>query len=272
MSPRVYITSRGRPDNVRKLLPAWEAEGFSVYFMVEPDEAETYRAAIDSIPHTNSVTVLSLPDKNLGVGYSRADCLAHAQADGQQSVLLSDDDVKPYNGGMESMLEFACGPRVLGVTAWHDYIDFALGVKGKERTDAIISPSIFMRIWALNIDNVLSIGGIDRSIKCIDDAELKFRAHTHGYPWVINFGAKVRSFAKRYAEGGVNLLGDNAIDVATDQILDKHRPHLDSGLIRRGGKPEQVKYNWVKIHDRFMPGWRNWSEKHGGNIANYFTE
>lgn len=267
LRPRVYIPSRGRPENVAKLAKAWDTELFDVVFMVEPDEVKPYR---DNVPSDLFITVAveALPGRNLGVGFSRSRCVEHADADGLEAIILSDDDIKPITG-MDLLIEAAENPLTLGVTSYHSYLDLALGTKGRHRDDIIVAHQSFMRLWAINISNVKAIGGFDKNLKCIDDNELKFRAVMSGFPWMIHFGAKSASFGKRFAAGGVSALGDRAVENAADRIVDKHRlytPHL----ISRVDTPKAIQYKWSKIHDHFLPGWRDWSEKHGGNIDNYY--
>lgn len=268
MNPCVYIPSRGRPENVAKLVKAWEAERFDVVFMVEPDEWRTYRL---SVPEDGfygiTVTVDCLPDRNLGVGYSRATCVEHAKAKGHETIILSDDDIRPITG-MKHLIEAAEHPLALGITSYHSYLDLALGVKGKYRNDVIVAHQSFMRMWAINISNVEAIGGFDKNLKCIDDNELKFRAAMNGFPWMIHFGAKSASFGKRFAAGGVSSLGNRAVENAADRIVDKHRLYSPE-FIRRVDTPKAIQYKWSKIHDHFLPNWRDWSEKHGGSVDNY---
>lgn len=267
MNPRVYIPSRGRPENVVKLVKAWDTELFDVVFMVEPDEQLAYAK---SIPNeiTIAVAVESLPDRNLGVGFSRARCLEHAKADGHEAIILSDDDIKPVCG-MDHLIEDVKDPLAVAITSYHSYMDLALGVKGKERDDILIVAPSFMRMWSVNIENVYAIGGLDKNLKCIDDNELKFRAALNGFPWMIHFAAKSSSFGKRFATGGVSSLGSRAVDDAADQIIAKHAEHSPH-LVNRVDTPKAIQYKWSKIHDAFLPGWRDWSEKHGGSISNYF--
>lgn len=267
MNPRAYIPSRGRPENVTKLVKAWDTELFDVVFMVEPDEQAVYAQSIPC-DVTINVTVESLPDRNLGVGFSRSMCLEHAKADGHTAVILSDDDIKPVCG-MDHLVEDVKDPMALAITSYHSYMDFALGVKGKDRDDIIIVAPSFMRMWAVNIENVYAIGGLDKNLKCIDDNELKFRAAANGFPWMIHFAAKSASFGKRFAAGGVSSLGSTAVEDAADQIVAKHAeysPHL----LRRVQTPKAIQYSWSKIHDHFLPDWRDWSDTHGGTVGNYF--
>lgn len=266
-NPRVYIPSRGRPENVDKLVKAWDNELFDVFFMVEPDEVEVY---YDSIPRDIdvNVVVLALPDKNLGVGFSRATCVEHADGDGYESIILSDDDIRPVCG-MDHLVEDVKDSMALAITSYHSYLDFALNVKGKDRDDIVMSSSSFMRMWSVNIANVKAIGGLDKNLKCIDDNELKFRGAMNGFPWLIHFAAKSASFGKRFAVGGVSELGSRAVDDAADQIIAKYPEHVPH-FIKRIETEKAIQYKWAKIHDHFMPEWRDWSLTHGGDINNYF--
>jgi hypothetical protein len=194
-------------------------------------------------------------------------CVEHADADGLEAIILSDDDIRPVTG-MDQLIEAAKDPLALGITSYHSYLDLALGVKGRKRDDLIVAHQSFMRLWSINISNVEAIGGFDKNLKCIDDNELKFRAVMNGFPWMIHFGAKSASFGKRFAAGGVSSLGNRAVDIAAMRIVEKHQAYAPD-FIRLVDTPKAIQYKWSKIHDHFLPNWRDWSEKHGGSVENY---
>lgn len=253
--------------------------------MVEPDEFEQYKYAV-SVPFndkdgdapTNTVKILVLPDHDLGVGYSRWLCVEHAKDAGFESIILSDDDILPVSG-MDTIIYDAEDPLVFAITAWHSYFDLALGVKGNERNDLIIVAPSFTRMFAINIKNVLEVGNFDRNVKCTDDVELKLRGIMAGYPWMIHFNAKAKSFGSRFAPGGVAALEDQFAgepvltgvgDVhrgAIEYILAKHRKYVPDLLAQR--TETKISYKWSKLHDHFMPGWREWAMLQGGDVLNY---
>lgn len=195
-NPRVYIPSRGRWENVPKLVKAWDEQDFDIVFSVEPDEAVKYAHEIASVNHDNEVTVIILPDSNLGVGFSRTYCLEHASADGFDSIICSDDDVKPVSG-MDKIIYAAEDPLVLGITAWYSYLDLMLGIDKAKREDMIaneqsilVATCCIVRIFGLNVENSLAIGGFDADLKCGDDADFVIRGFIAGYPWLIHLDAK----------------------------------------------------------------------------------
>lgn len=280
-NPRCYIPSRGRWENVPKLVKAWDDCMFDVKFMVEPDEVELYEKQIPKAQE-HCVEVLALPDRNLGVGYSRTLCLFHAEADGFDSIICSDDDIKPNTGrsgdkdaGMDGLVDLAADPMVIGVTAYYSYQDLMLGIKGGPRTDVIIAPSCIVRMFGLNVKKSLEIGGFDSNLKCGDDADFMIRSVMAGYPWLIDLAAKAISFAPRFATGGVDALekatskGDvvGAKGDATREavrIIAEKFPDIASPV-----RPDKLSYKWQKLYDTYLPEWRHWSPLHGGNILNY---
>lgn len=264
-NPRVYIPSRGRPNNVSKLVSAWDNQFFDVFFMVEPGEADLYEQQVKVAGAQDFTSVIALPDSNLGVGFSRTHCLEHAQSDGLESIICSDDDIKPTSG-MDELIDTAADPMVLGVTAWYSYQDLMLGIKGMKRSDIILAPSCIVRLFGLNVKNALEIGGFDASLKCLDDGDFMVRGLMAGYPWLIHLGAKSTSFAPRHATGGVQSLGSGALAESVSAIAEKY-PEYTTVV-----SENKLRYKWRKLYDDYLPDWKHWSALQGGDIANYFGE
>lgn len=274
-NPRVYIPSRGRPNNVSKLVSAWDNQFFDVFFMVEPDEAELYQKEVNLAGAQDFTTVLSLPDRNLGVGFSRTHCLRHAEADGFESIICSDDDIKPTSG-MDELIDTAADSMVLGVTAWYSYQDLMLGIKGSKRDDLILCPSCIVRLFGLNVKNSLELGGFDAELRCGDDADFMIRGVIAGYPWLIHLGAKATSFAPRFATGGVealeNAVTDGEVVGAKGQATRDAVARIAEKFpdIANAVRPDKLSYKWRKLYDTYLPEWKHWSALHGGDIENYF--
>lgn len=284
-NPRVYIPSRSRWANVPKLVKAWDDEMFDVVFSVEPDEAGQYAQAIADTTHHNEVSVITLPDRNLGVGFSRTFCLEHAYKDGLESIICSDDDVKPVSG-MDYLIDAAADPRVLGITSWYSYLDLMLGITSKERQQMIadkrsilVATCCIVRIFGLNVENSLDVvGGFDPELKCGDDADFVIRGFQEGFPWLIHLGAKSNSMAARFAPGGVAALEDAVSDgevigakgAATRDAVAKIAAKFPG--YARAARPDKLTYKWRKMLDDYLPEWRTWSELHGGSIDKYLGE
>jgi hypothetical protein len=258
---------------------------FDVVFSVEPDELEKYEAEIDRAGAREFASCIALPDRNLGVGFSRTFCLEHAASDGLESIICSDDDIKPNTGrngesdaGMDKLIEICEDPMVLGCTAYYSYLDLMLGIKGKDRKDVIIAPNCIVRLFGLNVKESLDLGGFDASLKCGDDADFLIRGIYAGFPWLIHLGAKAVSFAPRFATGGVAALED-AVSVgevkgakgdATREavrIIAEKFPDIATAV-----RPDKLSYKWRQLYDNELPDWKHWSPLHGGNINNYFGE
>lgn len=289
-NPRVYIPSRGRPENVEKLVKAWYEEIFDVYFMVEPDEFDAYQAEVDKAGAGDFTTVMALPDRNLGVGFSRSRCMEHAANDGHESVIMSDDDIKPNRGRkgeinprMDKMIELCEDPFVLGATAYYSYQDLMFGIKGKDRLDVILCPTCVVRMFGLNVKNSLEIGNFDPLLKCGDDVDFQIRGLMAGFPWLVYLGAKAQSFGPRFAEGGVKALEDaTGEELGEDDPANRPKPaqgeNTKFAVQRLHDKfpemtnivsPVKITFYWRKMHDEYLPDWRHYSALQGGNIKNY---
>jgi hypothetical protein len=255
---------------------AWDDEMFDVVFMVEPDEVDMYTSACPKEYRDNGmVSVFGLPDTNLGVGLSRAMCLEHAAMDGLESIIMSDDDVKP-SSGMDGLIDVAADPLVLGITSWYSYLDLMLGIKGKNRNDVIICPSSIFRIFGLNVQNVIGIGNYDEELRMTDDADLMIRGIVEGFPWMIHLGAKSASMGARWQPGGIDALekqassGKETANVLKVEACDYLQNKFPDWV--RRPREDKISFKWRVIYDENLPEWKHWSPLHGGNINNYMGE
>jgi hypothetical protein len=246
---------------------AWDEEIFDVVFMVEPDEVDMYKVQVPDC--RVGVEVIGLPDRNLGVGFSRARCLEHAADAGHESIVMSDDDVKPTSG-MDGLIDVAADPLVLGITSWYSYLDLMLGIKGKLRNDVVICPSSIFRIFGLNVQNTIDIGNYDEELRMTDDADLMIRGIVEGYPWMIHLGAKSASMGARWQPGGIAALEDastNSLKIESCDYLQDKFPDW----VRRP-REDKISFKWRQCYDDNLPEWKHWSPLHGGNIKNYMGE
>jgi DNA polymerase I-like protein with 3'-5' exonuclease and polymerase domains len=87
----IYIISKGRADT-RLTSKTLEACGVPYHIVVEPQEADTYRAVIDP------AKVLVLPFSNLGLGSipARNWCWEHALASGARRHWIMDDNIRSF--------------------------------------------------------------------------------------------------------------------------------------------------------------------------------
>lgn len=291
--PTVYIPSRGRPSNVPKLLRAWLIDNdFRVNFVVESQDYHTYNNAINASfgsAAIGQVNILTLPQSNQGVGFARNYAIEHADMMGHDSIILSDDDIKPdAKSDWLRFLDHAVASRVLGVTARYSYHDFALGPKVRDRRDLILLPSGTFRLIALNVNNVMELGNYDVNLTCVqEDGDLMLRGIGEGFPWMIDLATHAISMGARYAPGGLSEYFDERGDLGPGLwarkeserechklLYAKHPDYVNDPTpikpaeISRGNG---VRIKWQKCYDREMSDWRSWSALHGGELRGYFA-
>ena len=271
MDRNVFIPSRGRWEQAPVIAKAWHAQGFTPHFVVEPDEALSYCAAVEDCQ------VHPLEFENGGIGHSRMHCVNLAASWGCKSIVLCDDDIKPNPKylNMGNFMDSAAHSKVLGITARYGYHDLCLGALIKDRNDLILLPTGTFRLVALNVRNVLEIGNYDRHLEYAEDCDLFLRGLQAGFPWLIHLGTRSISVGTRYQPGGM-------LDFAggEDELADR-KEHWHETLYERYPdivndpakadftKQNSIRISWRKAYDKYLPGWKKWSALHGGYLAHY---
>jgi hypothetical protein len=279
VDPHVYIPSKGRAHLVYKMASYWVNDFFNVTYVVEPQDAADYTRAIERLQGRFkddglAIDVKILPKDNQGISYSRHHCIILAASYGLDSMILSDDDFKPgRNSGLDSVVEFAKNPKVLGITAKYGYHDLCLGPSIRGRKDIVLMPVGSQAVVGLNIRNVMDLGNYDKSLDYAEDCDLFIRAIQAGYPWLIALGASVTSVGVRYAPGGMaEYAGDRLAEKKAEwhiNIHDKWPEFTNEHTAKCAGKQNCIRMKWRKVYDVLMPNWREYSDLHGGSLKEY---
>jgi hypothetical protein len=271
MANHVFIPSRGRWIGARKLADAWHQQDFEVTFVVEKDEATQYASRVEDC------RVDPLPVRNAGIGFSRNHCVDLAASYGYESIILADDDIKPGKH-MDWLIEDAEDPKILGITARYSYHDFALGPKIKDMSDLILMPTGLFRLVALNVMNVENLGNYDHTLEYAEDCDLFLRGLREGFPWMTHLGTWSMSIGKRYEPGGMldYAGGEENLAIKKGQwhrtLHDQYPSIVNKHTERCAGKQNCIRVGWQRAYDKYMPGWREYSAIHGGDIEKYFSE
>jgi hypothetical protein len=267
MRHTVYISTRGRPGNIRKVTPVWRSMGFNIVLTVEPQEVDLYAASVDWVHYPRETKIQPLPKANQGLAYSRHHALIHAASYGLESIIVADDDIKPA-WGMATLVEDASHSKVLGITARYSYHDLALGGRIKKFDGVILQPCGMFRMVALNVDNVMKLGNYDPAADNCEDADLMLNGIQHGFPWMVDLDSKALSMGKRHEPGGsldyLNYIGRSVQDHT------RWKPSLENKYPEVVGNFKgTTRVFWRKAYDMYMPGWKKYSALHGGDIFNY---
>jgi hypothetical protein len=272
MANTVFIPSRGRIDSAQKLAKVWESQGFGVHFVTEYYETDNYIKAINN----EKVTVHRLPDPNRGIGYSRMHAVNLAASFGYKSIILADDDIRPSNySNMVDLCRCANNPKILGITARYGYHDLCLGQLIRNRDDIILLPTGTFRLIALNVNNVLDIGNYDKHLEYAEDCDLFLRGLAAGYPWMIHLGTKSNSTGNRYQPGGMldYAGGEDKLKAKKrdwhEQLYAKYPDVVNNPAKADFTKQNSIRISWRRAYDKYLPGWKNWSMLHGGNLTRY---
>lgn len=291
-SKQVFIPSRGRWDRARKLTKIWHDKGFDVNWVVEPDEHDKYWDAITTggpigpppeDPLHCKTFVLPLEKSNQGVSYARAQCVRIADDWDFESIILADDDIKPSTrrpDGMADILEACTHPKILGMTARYSYHDLCLGPRIKTWDDIILLPTGTFRLVGLNVQNVLSLGNYDTDLEYAEDCDLFLRSLEAGFPWMVHLGSFANSMGTRYEPGGMLDFAGGWDELAEKKAkwhntLHDQYPNLVNKHTKKcynpDGTPKQncIIISWQRAYDHYLPGWRKWSELHGGDLQEY---
>lgn len=267
--PKVYISSRGRVANARKVVPIWHNQGFEfdIFIAVEPDEFYLYANGLSECG-INYAEILPLPRPNQGLAYSRKFCVTHAASFGWESIIATDDDIKPVHG-VENTVMDAAHPKALGITIRYSYHDLALGDKIRSLGGIILQPNGMFRMVALNVNNVMRLGNYDPNADNCEDADLMLRGLEAGFPWMVDLDSKAASIGKRHEPGGsldyINTIGRSIYDHTHKKpILVKKFPEIATS-----NSEGKTRVAWLKAHDKYLPDWRKWSALHGGDLAEY---
>lgn len=275
MSNHVFIPTRGRHADIKKLVNEWMKHGFQPHLVVEPSEIDLYKKATDSI----GFGIHPLEWDNQGIGNARAHCVNLAASFGYKSIILADDDIKPSRlVDKARMLELAASARhkkVLGITARYSYHDLCLGSKITDRDDVILLPTGTFRLVALNVANVLDIGNYDKNLEYAEDCDLFLRGLEAGFPWMVHLGTWSNSIGKRYQPGGMLAFagGEHNLEDSKkswhETLYDKYPMFINDPEKADFTKQNSIRISWRKAYDHYLPDWRKWSMLQGGDLSVY---
>lgn len=259
----VYIVSRKRHDNLRKIVPRWIGQDIPVILFVDKNEHNEHDRLVKA-ERWRGIRVVSPWLSDQGIGYVRRTAVIHAKRAGLKSMIMCDDDMRPSVGSdMKKLLAAAENENHLGVGAvrsLHSW--YSKGATGRHNGLMLCPGGWGMQLYALNVENAVEIGNFDERLDCFgEDHELMRCGIEAGFPWLVHTGVKCESIGSRYRPGGIDdLTGADRPrrEIECRRIIHDMWPDYTSD-------PEsRPRMSWAKMMDYYMPGWRAKSAIHGG--------
>jgi hypothetical protein len=274
-----YIITRGRLENLRKIIPRWIGQDIPVVLVVEHIEKGKHDRFLLNNGWERSVQTISPNLPNRGVGFARGVAVSHALEHRLRSIIMSDDDLRPASDSdMPKLLRSAERPNVLGigaVRALHNH--YSKGVTA-ENDGLIICPAGWgMQLFALNIRNTMLVGNFDPKLDCFgEDHELMRQGiATSGIPWLVHCGVKCEAIGVRFDPGGLNdyIASRPPVVVTASEAREQreNREQVCRAIIhdrwpKYCSRPDQRNRTaWSRMMDDWIPGWRLRSAMHGGS-------
>jgi hypothetical protein len=259
----VYIITRNRPGNLKKIVPRWLEQRMHVMLVVEQEEYDNHLSLIRGM-YWHNVDVLAVSG-NRGVGRARQAAVEHASAVGIRTMIMSDDDLRPASESLMSLLlTEARRPGVLGIGATRGIHDrFSNGIT-TERDDVILCPGGWgMQLFGLNVPMTVKLGNFDPLLDCWgEDHELMRNGIAEGIPWLVHCGVRCEPIGKRYDPGGLNayVAEDDrpAREMVCKKLIHERWPLYTSAPDKKS------RMQWQKMMNDCIPNWRAKSAIHGG--------
>lgn len=273
----VYIMTRSRRENLKKIIPRWLNQDFKVNLVVEPKEFNDTEKFVDENFYSYSLSVIPLPEEERGIGYARSCAVNHAYLRGLKSIVMSDDDIRPCTslGNAEPLIQEASKYGVLGVGATqriHDH--FTKGAISR-LSGVILCPGGWgMQLFGLNVNKTIALGNFDDQLDCFgEDHELVRQGILAGIPWLVHCGVKCEPLGSRFSPGGINSFIESKYPRTSDAVLYRAAREARCRRIIHDRWPKYTssqqarsRVAWQKMLDDYIPDWRSRSAIHGGHL------
>jgi hypothetical protein len=262
----VYIPTMSRYDNLRKIVPAWLKQNIPVRLVVEAAEFSAHSSFRDEQGWKGLVRVIPAPRDHLGIGYARGFCVTHARHSGLESIIMSDDDMRPVSDAWP-LLDYAENNGVLGIGAVRGIHDRFTGGAVSANRGPILCPGGWgFQLFALNVRTAIDVGNFDKRLHSYgEDGELCRQGIARGIPWLVHCDVKCAAIGKRYAPGGIS-----ARFARPEYRTDAERQCLaiihDRWPAYTNRPDQPLRVAWQKMLNDYIPDWRERSAIHGGML------
>ena len=255
----VYIPSRKRTHNLKKIIPRWLDQGYEIRLVTEESDHQPYIDTAAHLPgkwNLDGVKFLILPENGKGIGYARNYVVAHAEKTKLKSFIMADDDVMPkpleefwlhdmrrLQKAVEDQDGVPLGASfvsLVGCAAVHSYQDFLFGGWLKKELEQkpghselrsyhpqvagkpfLVPNGSCGQCYAVNVERAIKIGGYDLDLTVgYEDNDFMMRSITHHMPWSAHSGVWMDRLGGRFTPGGIADLTDIKENMDGDIIVD----------------------------------------------------
>src|SRR6266568_841142 len=207
MTDTVYVCTRGRINNLKKIVPRWIDQNFRVILVVEKKEHKNHTFLCNEMRWSiGEVSVRALPREDRGIGYARNWAVQHASGVKLRSIIMADDDIRPAaDSNMSILTEEARKPEILGVGAVLRIHDHFTDRAVSKNSGVILCPGGWgHRLYGLNVETTMALGNYDKNLDCLgEDDELQRQGIAAGIPWAVHCDVWAESIGSRNQPGGI---------------------------------------------------------------------
>jgi hypothetical protein len=266
----VYIPTVGRPENIRKIVPAWLDQDMIVKLVVDARDSGEYLAIKKAEGWGNDVRVIGLPSSVHGCGAIRRFIIQKANANHLPAIIIAEDDVFPLaSSSFWELISIAQRPDVVGIGAVRSVHDRITGgaITRLKGSGPILCPGGWgFVVNGFNVRNVMELGNYDPRLHTLgDDFDLAFRGIARGMPWLVDVDVWWRSLGTRYAPGGINTRFRSPEERRSAEEECWIRVHEKYPLYTSPpGKPFRTQ--WARYYSDNIPDWKSRSAIHGGSL------
>lgn len=267
----VFIPSRGRADLLeRKVLPKWKQQNVEdIVIVTERRERAAY--ADLSTPGSN-VSILTLPQSDRGINYSRNYIVETAHNWGLRKIIQADDDIYPAVYSDVNRLCTDIHPlNTLGIGIMVGFYGLMFGnrtIKVEDRP-LMSKGALGKRLFSLDVERVLAVGNFDPSLHSGwgDDELVRAGMAKLKATWYVHAGVWGTSVANRYTPGGLTDLHHGSLEARKRGQEHSHRIIFGRWGPRYCNTPKEggrLIFKWKAFMDDYIPGWEkriDW-EKH----------
>lgn len=237
----IYIPSRQRTEMLKVTSKNWPAP---VTLVVEPQEEDTYRAALPG------VALLVLPQNDRGIGFARDMIINHGYQMGLDAVIMADDDLL-LEPNVTVLLEYmAAHQECPQIGAWMQvYRKFGMLREGEAQPSWT---SFGNALFAINVNLALEVGGYDHRLRFFEDCDLAIRMVIKSkQPRMVSCLTETKQIGVRGNPGGCASQDQSKEEQvrATINILKNDRGWAEYvGVREREDLAPKIRFQWRRLY------------------------
>ena len=188
-------------------MPKWQQQKNveEIILVLEKREKAEYRRVVDQY---KNVSIVTLPDNNRGINYSRNYIVLMANGMGLDRIIMSDDDLCPRpDSDVDRLFEWN-GLNTLGIGMMFPLYGLMFGnntIKNEDRP-LMSKGALGKGLYSINVRRALAIGNFDVRFHSGwgDDEFVRQGMAALQATWYVHAGVNGVFMAGRYTPGGIN--------------------------------------------------------------------